>query len=41
MSQVFSVCFGVFNAGDISANLWNNGSLDMQPGIKQLCAWVM
>lgn len=34
MSQVFSVCFGAFNAGDICANPWNNGSLDMQPGKK-------
>lgn len=34
MSQVFSVCFGAFNAGDICANPWNNGSLDTQPGKK-------
>lgn len=34
MSQVLSVCFGAFHAGDISANPWNNGSLDIHPGKK-------
>lgn len=39
MSQVFSVCFGAFNAGDIYANPWNNGSLDIHPG-KKAALWL-
>lgn len=39
MPQVFSVCFGAFNASDISANPETMGHLTSIQGRKQLCAW--